>query len=87
MQQATIKERRIQGRIVFLAVLAVLAFVGFSIRLYQIQIVHGAEYASQAHASYTTTLGVAATRGEIVDSNLESIVVNDTTYSVTFDYN
>ncbi|MBP5303752.1 MAG: penicillin-binding protein [Clostridia bacterium] len=87
MQQATRKERRIQGRIVFLAVLAVLAFVGFSIRLYQIQIVHGAEYASQAHASYTTTLGVAATRGEIVDSNLESIVVNDTTYSVTFDYN
>ena len=59
----------------------------FSIRLFQIQIVQGEEYAKLANESYKTAISIAASRGEIVDCNQVPLVSNRTSYAVTFDYN
>lgn len=79
--------RKMNGRIYIFAAIVLIILIAYSIRLFQLQIVHGSEYASSAHASYTTTIDVPATRGEILDSNMEPMVVNTTSYSVLFDYN
>jgi len=59
----------------------------FSIRLFQIQIVQGEEYAKLADESYKTSISIAASRGEIVDCNQIPLVSNRTSYAVTLDYN
>ena len=72
-----------------LALLLIVSFVlgVFSVRLFQIQIVQGADYAKLANAGYTTTVSIAASRGEIVDCNQVPLVSNRTSYAVIFDYN
>lgn len=59
----------------------------FSVRLFQIQIVQGEDYAKLVTAGYRTTVSVAASRGEIVDRNQVPLVSNRTSYAVIFDYN
>ncbi|MBR5524344.1 MAG: penicillin-binding protein [Clostridia bacterium] len=59
----------------------------FSVRLFQIQIVQGEEYAQLADESYKTSVSIAASRGEIVDCNQVPLVSNRTSYAVTLDYN
>ena len=59
----------------------------FSVRLFQIQIVQGEEYAKLADESYKTSVSIAASRGEIVDCNQVPLVSNRTSYAVTLDYN
>ena len=57
----------------------------FSIRLFQVQIVQGEDYAKLVTAGYRTTVSVAASRGEIVDRNQVPLVSNRTSYAVIFD--
>lgn len=59
----------------------------FSVRLFQIQIVQGEEYAQLASQGYRTTVSIAASRGEIVDCNQVPLVSNRTSYAVVLDYN
>ena len=69
----------------FLVLMLVLGI--FSVRLFQIQIVQGDEYAKLADESYKTAVSIAASRGEIVDCNQIPLVSNRTSYAVTLDYN
>lgn len=59
----------------------------FSVRLFQIQIVQGEMYTKLADESYKTSISIAASRGEIVDTNQVPLVSNRTSYAVTLDYN
>ena len=75
-------------RIVALLLIIVLVLGIFSVRLFQIQIVQGDEYANFVkNKSYRTSVSVAASRGEIVDRNQVPLVSNRTSYAVVFDYN
>ena len=69
-----------------LAVLLVVLCV-YSVRLFQIQIVQGDEYAKLANESYKTSISISASRGEILDCNQIPLVSNRTSYAVTLDYN
>lgn len=76
----------------FRRVLALLLMVSvvlaiFSVRLFQIQIVQGEDYAQLADESYKTAVSIAASRGEIVDCNQVPLVSNRTSYAVVLDYN
>ena len=80
------------GRVNFRRATALLLIIAvvlgiFSIRLFQIQIVQGEEYAKLANESYKTSISIAASRGEIVDCNQIPLVSNRTSYAVTLDYN
>lgn len=74
-------------RLVALAALVTVVFGVFAVQLYRIQIVEHDEYAARAEGSSTLTLSVAASRGEILDCNLTSLVENQTAYAVVLDYN
>ncbi len=74
-------------RVAVLCVLVSLFVATYIIRLFQIQIVNGEKYATQVYSGNRTKLPVAATRGEILDCNLTPLVVNQTSYTVTIDYN
>lgn len=75
-------------RRVFALLLIMAVVLGiFSVRLFQIQIVQGEDYAKLVTAGYRTTVSVAASRGEIVDRNQVPLVSNRTSYAVVFDYN
>lgn len=77
-----------QGRrLAVLCAIVCLFVAAYVFRLFQIQIVHGDEYAAQVYSGSRTRLPIAATRGEILDCNLTPLVVNSTSYTVTFDYN
>lgn len=80
------------GKISFRRVTALLLVIAtvlgiFSVRLFQIQIVQGEDYAKLADESYKTSVSIAASRGEIVDCNQVPLVSNRTSYAVTLDYN
>lgn len=68
------------------AVLAIIIGV-YAIRLFQIQIVEGEYYTKAAFKNTTTSVSIAAARGEILDRYMQPLAVNRTTYSVIFDYN
>ena len=74
-------------RVAVLGVLVCLVVAAYIIRLFQIQIVHGEEYENEVFSGSRTTLPVSATRGEILDCNLNPLIVNTTSYTVIFDYN
>lgn len=74
-------------RLIALAVVLVLVFSAFSVRLYRIQIVDHEKYAAQAQGGAELTLPITAARGEILDRDLSPLVVNTTAYAVVFDYN
>lgn len=81
-------ERAVNGRrlTALFAVMAVAIGV-YATRLFQIQIVDGDYYARAAFKNTTTSVSIAAARGEILDRYLQPMAVNRTTYSVIFDYN
>ncbi len=69
-------------------ILVVMLILGiYSVRLFQIQIVQGDEYAKLADESYKTSVSISASRGEILDCNQIPLVSNRTSYAVTLDYN
>ena len=74
-------------RMVSLLLVLILILGIFSVRLFQIQIVQGDEYAQLADESYKTSVSIAASRGEIVDCNQIPLVSNRTSYAVVLDYN
>lgn len=74
-------------RVLALLLIMVLVLGIFSIRLFQIQIVQGEDYAKLASQGYRTTVSIAASRGEIVDRNQVPLVSNRTSYAVVLDYN
>lgn len=74
-------------RVLALLLIMVIVLGVFSVRLFQIQIVQGEDYAKLASQGYRTTVSVAASRGEIVDRNQVPLVSNRTSYAVIFDYN
>lgn len=74
-------------RVLALLLIMVIVLGIFSVRLFQIQIVQGEEYAKLADESYKTSVSIAASRGEIVDCNQIPLVSNRTSYAVTLDYN
>lgn len=71
-----------------IALVAVIAFVFgiYSMRLFQVQIVEGEQYASIAESTYSTEIPVSASRGEILDRHMRPMAVNRTSYQVLFDY-
>ena len=75
--------RRVFG--LFMCMVVILAL--FAVRLFQVQIVDGAEYAALADADIQTTISIAASRGEILDRNQMPLVSNRTSYAVVLDYN
>lgn len=81
--KAELKPRRM------LALLLIMALVLgiFSVRLFQIQIVQGEDYARLISKEYYTSVPIAASRGEIVDRNQVPLVSNRTSYAVVLDYN
>ena len=76
----------VRRRVVATAAVIVFVFFLFGLRLFQVQIVDGEEYANLAGRNTTTELTIAASRGEILDRNLNPIAVNRASYSVVFDY-
>ena len=75
--------RRALGLFVVMAVI----FGIFSVRLFQVQVIQGDEYASLAKAGTKTTISISASRGEILDRNQIPMVSNRTSYAVVLDYN
>lgn len=71
--------RRVRGVLVILAVLLLV----FSWVLYDLQIVHGAEYLEKSQRKIANTETVEAARGEILDRYGRVIVSNRTSYNVT----
>ena len=72
-------------RIIALAAAIALIFGGYSVRLFQIQIVDGDEYADLASRSASTEVPISASRGEILDRYMRPMAVNRTSFSVVFD--
>lgn len=54
--------------------------------LFSLQIIHGDEYADQANHLYTYTSTIAASRGDILDRNGETLVTNTTVYGLKITY-
>ena len=74
-------------RVLALLLIMTIVLGVFSVRLFQIQIVQGEDYAKLASQGYRTTVNIAASRGEIVDRNQVPLVSNRTSYAVILDYN
>lgn len=74
-------------RLIALLVSMAVIFSIFTVRLFQLQIVQGEQYAKLADASVKTRISIAASRGEILDCNQIPLVSNRTSYAVTLDYN
>lgn len=74
-------------RLFILLMIIIMVLSVFSVRLFQIQLVQGDEYLKLAAVKYTTTVSIAASRGEIVDCNQVPLVSNRTSYAVVLDYN
>ncbi|MDD3692811.1 MAG: penicillin-binding transpeptidase domain-containing protein [Oscillospiraceae bacterium] len=73
-------------RAIALAAFIVLIFTVYSIRLFQIQIVDGEEYAQIASKNETINVPIQASRGEILDRYLKPMAINRTSFSIIFDY-
>ncbi|MCD8355158.1 MAG: hypothetical protein LUE11_01095 [Clostridia bacterium] len=54
--------------------------------LFSLQIIHGDEYADDANQLYTYTSTTAASRGDILDRNGETLVTNTTVYKLQITY-
>ncbi len=74
--------RNFNVRIIVCAVVVVLIFFGFSLRLFDWQIVKGAQYKEISAQSTSYTEQSDATRGEILDVNGKELVVNETSYNI-----
>lgn len=75
-------KRNFNVRIIVCAVMVVLIFLGFSIRLFDWQIIKGAQYKAISAQSTSYIEQSDATRGEILDVNGKELVVNETSYNI-----
>ena len=69
-------------RAVILLALVALVFGGFAVKLFQLQIVDGAEYLDQATSTTMITVPLPAARGEIVDRYGRAIATNRAAYNL-----
>ncbi len=77
--------RSSRRRLSILAGALVVVFGIYCVRLFQIQIVEGEYYASQANRLTETKVPIAASRGEILDRYLRPMAVNRTSFSLVID--
>lgn len=69
-------------------VLVLIVAIGFGAcgwKLYDMQIIHGADYLYSAGKTGTRTVGIDAARGEILDRNGNELVVNTISRNIVFD--
>jgi len=78
---------KIKRRAVALALVISLVFGGYSLRLFQIQIVEGAYYRDQITQNITLVTPLKASRGEILDRSMRPMAINRTSYQVIIDGN
>src|SRR6266478_4176577 len=71
-------------RIHFLALLMLLGMGALGLRLWWIQVAHGAEWTSQLRGSSQATVRIPSVRGEIKDRNGITLVQNRASYEVDF---
>jgi penicillin-binding protein 2 len=78
------KRTRAGSRILFLALLVLLAMGAITWRLWEVQILKGAEYASRVSSGSQVTVRLPAVRGEILDRNGIKLVENRASFEVDF---
>ena len=71
-------------RIQFVALLMLLGMGALGLRLWWIQVAHGAEWTSQLRGSSQATVRIPSVRGEIKDRNGVTLVQNRASYEVDF---
>src|ERR1051326_6621544 len=71
-------------RIQFLALLMLLGMGALGLKLWWIQVAHGAEWTAQLRASPQATVRIPSVRGEIKDRNGVTLVQNRAIYEVDF---
>src|SRR5437899_4621965 len=71
-------------RIQFLGLLMLLGMTALGLRLWWIQVAHGAEWTAQIRGSSQATVRIPSVRGEIKDSNGLTLVQNRASYEVDF---
>src|SRR5213083_740756 len=71
-------------RIQFLALLMLTGLGGLGLRLWWIQVAHGAEWTAQLRGSSQATVRIPSVRGEIRDRNGVTLVQNRASYEVDF---
>ena len=71
-------------RIQFLGLLMLLGMGVLALRLWWIQVAHGAEWTAQIRGSSQATVRIPSVRGEIKDRNGLSLVQNRASYEVDF---
>ncbi|MFZ4587678.1 MAG: penicillin-binding protein 2 [Terrimicrobiaceae bacterium] len=78
------KRSRTATRIFFLGVLIVVAMAALVVRLWDVQITRGAEFAGKVSTSSQVTVRIPAVRGEILDRNGIKLVENRASFEVDF---
>ena len=78
------KHSRSGPRIFFLALLIIGGMTGITLRLWSVQITHGAEYSARINSSSKVTVRLPAVRGEILDRNGIKLVENRASFEVDF---
>src|SRR5207245_3229385 len=71
-------------RIQFLALLMLTGMGALGLRLWWIQVAHGAEWTAQLRGSSQATVRIPSVRGEIKDRNGATLVQNRASYEVDF---
>ena len=74
----------INSRILFLAILVLLAFGGLGFRLWYVQVARGSEYTAKIRSGSQVTVRIPAVRGEIMDRNGIPLVQNRASFDVDF---
>jgi penicillin-binding protein 2 len=78
------KLTRTGPRIIFLGFLVLVAMSAIVVRLWSVQVVHGADYASRINNSSQVSVRIPAVRGEIMDRNGIKLVENRASFEVDF---
>ena len=78
-------QKKSQGKLTFLSILLVLAIILFSFRVYDIQVLHSADYTDKDDGSSSALRAVLkAPRGEIIDCYGRQIAINRDGYNIVF---
>src|SRR5205823_14853243 len=72
-------------RIQFLGLLMLLGMTALGLKLWWLQVAHGAEWTAQLRGSAQATVRIPSVRGEIKDRNGLTLVQNRASYEVDFD--
>src|SRR6202521_3506104 len=71
-------------RIQFVGLLMLMGMAALGLRLWWIQVAHGAEWTAQVRGSSQATVRIPSVRGEIKDRNGVTLVQNRASYEVDF---